>query len=87
MENKAKKYISVSELAKMLGISRVAVLKKITKGQLPAQKVGRAYVISIEDISDIVDIEDPEAKKAEISEAVKRVVDEYGETLKLLGKE
>lgn len=93
MENKSKKkqFISVAELAKMLGISHVAVFKRIKKGQIPAQRVGRSYVISMEDVSYLVHGTESniltEAKKEEIENAVEKVVKEYGETLKLLGKE
>ena len=37
--------ISVAEAAELLGISRIAVFKKIQKGQLPAVKMGRSYAI------------------------------------------
>lgn len=93
MENNGKKakYISVLELAKMLGISRIAVFKKIKKGQIPAEKIGRSYAISTEHVSELMqDSGDnilTEEKKREISAAVEKVVKEYGETLKLLGKE
>lgn len=93
MENKLgkAKYISVAELAKMLGISHVAVFKKIKKGQIPAEKIGRSYAISMEHVSEIMGNPDAsvltESKKAEIKKAVEKVVKEYGETLRLLGKE
>lgn len=93
MENKGKKaiFISVTELAKMLGISHVAVFKKIKKGQIPAHKIGYSYAISMEDVSDLIQSSETgaltEAKKEEIKSAVEKVVREYGETLKLLGKE
>ena len=56
MENKDKKaiYISVIELAKMLGISRIAVFNRIKKGQIPAEKIGRSYIILMEDVFNIV---------------------------------
>jgi len=93
MENKGEKaiFISVAELAKMLGISHVAVFKKIKKGQIPAQRIGRSYAISMEDVAYLVRSPGPgvltETKKEEIRNAVAKVVKEYGETLKLLGKE
>lgn len=89
--NQQKTHISVAELAKMLGISRIAVFKRIQKGQIPAQKIGRSYVISMEDVNDLFQATGPqiltEAKKTIIEKAVKKTVKEYGETLKLLGKE
>lgn len=38
-------YRSVREVARELGISRIAVFKRIQKGQLKAVKVGQAYLI------------------------------------------
>lgn len=93
MQNSKKlaKFISVAELAKLLGVSRVAVFNKIKKGQIPAEKIGRAYVIASADVQDIVQGGDTgvltEEKKEDITDAVKKVVKEYGETLRLLGKE
>lgn len=92
MKNKEKKtlFVSVSELAKILGISRVAVFKKIKKGQIPASKVGRSYVILKEDVDSVIHgkpLALTEEKKGQIKKAVEKVVREYGETLKLLGKE
>ena len=43
MENKTQKYISATETAKILGISRTAVFNKIQNGDIKAQKVGRNY--------------------------------------------
>lgn len=93
MENKGTKalFISVAELAKMLGISHVAVFKKIKKGQIPAHKIGRAYAILLDDVSDLVGGSKTgvltEEGKEKIEKAVEKVVKEYGSTLKLLGKE
>lgn len=93
MDEKGKKaiYISIQELATMLGVSRVAVFKRIKNGKIPAQKIGRSYAISMEDVSEIIsgnkNARLSEEKKNEIKQAVERVVKEYGETLRLLGKE
>ena len=89
--NMEKKYVSVTELAKMLGISRVAVFNKIKKGQIPAEMIGNAYAIPYAAVENLIQSKDtnvlPEDDKKEIEEAVKKVVDEYGETLKKLGEE
>ncbi len=44
------KFYSTPEVAKILGISRIAVFKKIKSGKLKAVKVGKGYVISKEDL-------------------------------------
>jgi len=92
MENKTKKlYISVAELAKMLRISRVAVFNRIKKGQIPAEKIGRSYAISMDIVNEIVQgiHSKPlsEDQKEVIKKSVEKTVKEYGETLRLLGKE
>lgn len=93
MENKGKKaiFVSVAELAKMLGISRIAVFNKIKKGQIPAEKIGRSYAVSMEHVNEIISGSSSgiltEEKKEDIKKAVEKVVKEYGETLKLLGRE
>lgn len=92
MENNANKnYISVAELAEMLGISRIAVFKRIKKGQIPAEKIGRSYAISMKDVDEIIKGGKAQAlteyQKETIEKAVEKVVKEYGETLRLLGKE
>lgn len=93
MENKGKKatYISIAQLAKMLGISRVAVFNKIKKGQIPAEKIGRSYAVSMEHVNDLIgNVKSKiltDDKKQEIKKAVEKVVKEYGETLRLLGRE
>jgi excisionase family DNA binding protein len=81
-----KKMFSTTELAKILGISRIAVYKRIKKGQIKAVKYGRDFVIERKDIGDILQKELTEAQKKEIDQAVRKTVKEYGETLKLLGR-
>lgn len=43
--HEAEDYLSVAEAAVELGVSRVAVFKKIKKGQLKAERMGRSYAI------------------------------------------
>jgi len=44
-EGKTSEYFSITEAAKKLRISRVAVFKRIQKGALRAIKIGRSYAI------------------------------------------
>ena len=86
-----KEVFSVAELAKILGISRVAVFNRIKKGQIVAKQVGRAYVIERKDVEHLLPDRDQgflsTETKQEIDKAVGKAVKDYGETLKLLGKE
>lgn len=87
MENKDKKYISATEAAKILGISRTAVFNKIQNGDIKADKVGRNYIIAHDELNKILGLELTDEKKKEIEESVEKTIKEYGEALRLLGKE
>lgn len=82
-----KNLLSTSEVANVLGISRQAVFKKIKSGEIKAKKVGRNFVVTKEDLPYILEDHLTEDRKREIEKAVKKTVNEYGEALKLLGRE
>jgi excisionase family DNA binding protein len=82
-----KEFFTTSEVAKILGISRIAVFKQIKNGKIKAIKVGRNFVIRRKDLSGISGESLSQKDKKEIEAAVKKIVREYGETLKLLGQE
>jgi excisionase family DNA binding protein len=75
-------FVSTTEAAKILGISRVAVFQQIKSGRLPAEKVGRNYLIKREDLPQEKGI--TESGKTSIEESVNKTIKDYGETLKLL---
>ena len=87
MKNSEKRYISIPELARLLGVSRIAVYKQVKKGKIKAVKIGRNYAISRDYIGGVLGERLNKEQKKEIDRAVKKTVSEYGETLKLLGKE
>jgi len=82
-----KQFLSTSETAKMLGISRVAVFNKIKNGTIKAAKIGNSYAIDRNEIEGTANKTLSKSQEREIDEAVEKVIDEYGETLRLLGKE
>jgi len=84
---KDKKFLSTTELADILGISRIAVYKKIKKGQIKAKKIGHDFVINRSDLSSVFGKELTQGEKSKIEKGVKKIVKEYGETLRLLGLE
>jgi excisionase family DNA binding protein len=81
------KYISVSQFAKLLGVSRIAVYKKIKKGQIKAIRVGKNFAIPRKYFTDIAGKTLSEKDKKIIDKAVEKTFKEYGEVLKLLGRE
>jgi excisionase family DNA binding protein len=85
MEN--KEFLTIAELAKILGISRIAVFKKVQNGQIKAMKIGRNYAIPKKSLCFILGKSLSSRQKSRIDAAVAKTVREYGETLKLLGRE
>ena len=84
---KKSDYITIPELAKILGLSRIAIFKRVKKGAIKAVKIGRNYAIPRAYIDSILGKTLDDSDKKEIDMAVKKTVKEYGRTLKLLGKE
>ena len=80
-------FMTIPQLAKILGISRIAVYNKVKTGEIKAIRIGRNYAIIVKDIVDIIGQELLKKDKKEIDKAVTKVVAEYGEVLKLLGRE
>lgn len=84
---KKSEYISISQYAEILGISRIAVYKKIKKGQIKAIRIGRSFAIPKKYLNNIIGRSLSEKDKKLIDEAVKKTFKEYGVVLKLLGRE
>lgn len=82
-----KDLITTTELANILGISRIAVFNKIKKGQIKAVKIGRNYVIPVKTLSISLGKNISKNQQKEIESAVKKTVKDYGDVLKLLGRE
>lgn len=80
-------YITIPQLAKLLGVSRITIYNRVKKGQIPAIKIGRDYFITDQTVQEILGRKVTDQGKKRIDEAVHRTVSEYGEALKLLAKE
>jgi len=80
-----KDFYATTEIAKILGISRVAVFKKIKKGDIQARKIGRNFVIPRTEVESILGKELTEKQKKIINEAVDKAFKDYGPALKMLG--
>ena len=82
-----QKYMTIPQLAKLLGLSRIEVYRKVKRGKIPAIKIGRNYAISDRDITYILNKEISTKAKKRVDAAVRKTIRDYGELLKLLGKE
>jgi len=81
------KYITIPKLAEILGISRIAVYKRVRRGEIPAIMVGRTYIITDRTVNQILGKKLSPKGKKRIELAVQKTVREYGEVLKKLGRE
>jgi len=84
---KNEEYMSITQLAKILGLSRIAVYKKVKRGEIKAIRIGRNYAIPKGGLASILGKTLREETKNEIDRAVKKTVRDYGEVLRLLGNE
>ncbi|MGI5827189.1 MAG: helix-turn-helix domain-containing protein [Patescibacteria group bacterium] len=87
INNQNQNFLTVKQLADILGISRIAVFNKIKKEQLMATKAGKTYLIPKDQLTGIIDNNLSEEEKVKIKKGVSKVIRDYGETLKMLGKE
>ena len=79
--------ITVPQLAKLLGVSRIAIYNRVKKGEIPAIRIGRDYVITDQTVANILGKKVSSQEKRRIDDAVNLTVHEYAEVLKLLSKE
>lgn len=82
-----KNFLTITELAEILGISRVAVFKKIKSGQIKAQKIGRMFAIPKQEFENILGNTLSQEQKQIINKGVQKTIKDYGKTLELLGNE
>ena len=79
--------MTVPQLAEAMGLSRVAVHRRVKKGQIRAKRIGHSYIISSEEVSRVLRTRLSAADRAKIDKAVRHVVAEYGQLLKRLSRE
>ena len=80
-------FVSTSEAAKILGISRVAVFNKIKSGKIEGTKIGRNFVIRKRDVLRTAGDLLTSGQKKKINRAVEKATRQYAEVFKRLGRE
>jgi len=78
------RYISVAQLAKRMGISRVAVYKQIRRGRIKAERIGNMLAIPENFPKERALSKE---MKERIDKAVRKTFAEYGEVIKRLGRD
>lgn len=82
-----KNYYTVKELADIMGLSRIAIFNRIKSGKIKAEKIGRNYIIYKKDLEGVLGNDLTADDKISIERGVKRVLGEYGDVIRMLGKE
>ncbi len=83
-----KNYFSTSEIANILNVTRVTVFRWIKDGIITADKIGRNYAISHKELMKHVETRPiNEEDKIEVKHLVEKVIKDYGETIRMLGRE
>ncbi len=75
---------SVAEVARMMGISRTHLLRKINKGEIHAEKVGRSYIVPASSLTGIFRPLSPRERQR-VEMAVEKTCREYGDVIRKLG--
>lgn len=79
---------TTSQVADILGVTRITIFRWIKEGTIAAKKVGRNYLITHDELLKHVEKRPlTEAEKVEIKSLVERAVTDYGETIRMLGRE
>jgi excisionase family DNA binding protein len=87
MEIQNEEYVTIPQLAKILGVSRITIYNKVKNGEIEAIRVGRVYAIPKKYVTDILGKTLSEETRKKIDKAVSWTVREYGEVLIKLGNE
>lgn len=82
----SKKFLTVSDVSKKIGLSRMQVIRKIRSGEIHAERVGRSYIIPEEGLPGIYR-KISQVERDHVTEAVRRVLKEYGDVIRRLGRE
>ena len=66
-----EKYITIPQLAELLGLSRIEVYRRVRKGQIKAEKIGRMYVVKDKEVAYILGKKLTAKDKGQIEKAVR----------------
>ena len=87
MKIQNEEYITIPQLAEILGVSRITIYNRVKNGEIKAIRIGRIYAIPKKFLSEILGETLNAKTKKLIDEAVRKTVREYGDVLIKLGNE
>jgi excisionase family DNA binding protein len=87
MKIQNEEYITIPQLAEILGVSRITIYNRVKNGEIEAIRIGRIYAIPKKSLSEILGETLNAKTKKLIDKAVRKTVREYGDVLIKLGNE
>jgi excisionase family DNA binding protein len=87
MKVENEEYVTIPQLAKILGVSRITIYNKVKKGEIEAIRIGRIYAIPKKYVYEILGESLSPKTINLIDQAVTRTIQEYGEVLIKLGND
>jgi excisionase family DNA binding protein len=82
-----KDFFTIPEVAKLIGLSRIAVYKQVKAGQIKAMRVGKIYLIRDRDLAQVLGKKLTPDDIRSIEKSVNKGIRRYGEVFKWLAHE
>ena len=86
ISNSKTNLLSLPQAARITGYSRVEMFRKVKRGEIPARRIGRSYFVQRANLGPIYAPISQSASQT-VDRAVAKTLKDFGETIKLLGKE
>ena len=83
---KPEKFVSIPKAAKILGFDRTHLFRLIKAKKIPAAKIGRNYIINIENLGLLTENLSKKDSKL-VNKTVAKIFQEYGDVIRKLGAE
>ncbi len=73
-----QRYLTIKQVADLLGVSRIAVFQKVKKGLITGEKIGRNYVIPSDHIDGILGKTLGEKDIQRLNTCLERISSDFG---------
>ncbi len=81
-------FFTTTQAAELLSVSRITIFRWIKNGSLKAAKIGRNYVLPKDEIyKRLYNLSLSTIQKSDINTLINKTIKDYGETIRMLGRE
>lgn len=86
-KTRKKEFFTIPEVAKLLGLSRITVYKKVKAGEIKADLVGKTYMIRDRELSQVLNKKLTPSDLRSVEKSVNKGIRQYGDVFKWLAHE